>query len=56
MVDMKRAIEFARFVRDANVRLNDARAVELGNKEMLSEELNDMAQQAIEFLVDAGEE
>lgn len=42
--------EFAEFVRDACVRLNDARAVENGDQGMLSEELEDMEQQAAALL------
>lgn len=49
------AIEFAKFVRDASVRLNDAQAVSESNKEMLAEELTDMEDQARSFLERAAE-
>jgi len=56
MVTMTDAIYLAKFIVEANARLNDARAVETGNKEILAEELNDMANQASWFLTEAGVE
>ena len=43
-------LELAQFVRDACVRLNNARAVDAGNGSMLTEELDDMGNQASALL------